>query len=140
MLYMQWILLFIIIFPFFAYRWYEKIEKHHSRDILKMEGKYSYAQSLLISKYIIPDRNNSCRMHMHNVKNDYIVGKAYLEAAQRTGHVQFAIVSLIMSILFVIGELIVAYGLDWESTKTIHCSESNIENSLNSIINTQPQQ
>lgn len=108
-------LIFIPLFIFIILRWNKKINKEASTTLLRLEGEYRYAQSLLNSKY----KGNDSYRSNHNIKNDFEVTKSYLDALQRKGHTEFAILTIFMSIVFLVAELVVAFGLDYKSTETI---------------------
>ncbi len=102
---------------FIILRWCSKIQNNPSTQVLRLEGEYGYAKSLLTSKYIENDKE--CKKLLHNIKNDYMVAKAYVEEIHRGINIKIVIYTVILSIIFLIGELVVAYGLDNISTKTI---------------------
>lgn len=125
-------LLFLPLFIFVIVRWNKQINEKTSERLLHLEGEYGYAQSLLHSKYNNDNDKDSYRRSEHNIRNDFEVAKAYVEAQQRKGHTQFAILSIGISIIFLIAELIVAFGLDYKSTETITGEAQSIRDTTDS--------
>lgn len=124
---------FLPLFFFVIIRWNKQINKNTSERLLHLEGEYGYAQSLLHSKYNNDNDKDSYRRSEHNIHNDFQVAKAYVEAQQRKGHTQFAILSISISIIFLIAELVVAFGLDYKSTETITGESQSIQTATDSV-------
>ncbi len=122
-------LFFIPLFIFIILRWNKKINKETSSTLLRLEGEYRYAQSLLNSKYKCDDSYRS----NHNIQNDFEVTKSYIEALERKGHTEFALLTIGMSIIFFVAELIVAFGLDYKSTETITEESKSIKSATNFV-------
>lgn len=66
-------------------RWWDKVLIHISPKLLRLDGEYGYAQTLISN---MPPES---RLDIHNVVNNYNVAKSYLETYQRKVHTRFAV-------------------------------------------------
>lgn len=114
---------------------YEAIMNYYSlttSKILRANGFFCYASSLLASKYNCDNNGDksenlkdsaadSIQIHqiLHNVNNHYMIYKSYLEDVRRKRSSSVQMIATIMAVAFFIEGLIVSFVLDILTTQTI---------------------